>query len=363
MARKSGKAVEAYPDPVVHAPSGPSTPGGPTRAAATITRDFEIYGASSQADLDFLRTLGFTQVILDSPALARPAESAGFAVVLANWWDNSTQWGQVLPIFRFAEGLTRLVSVNMMDEPMLNGLADHAPAVYLALREAIREHGFDQRLSLTMYGPQLSWPAPWLRVFLDYLGAIDVLRIDPYPIAAGKPLRLVVDWINLARQLMASAGRDLPLTVILQAWDSGDGLPSIDQIRAMAYMALLSGADTLSFFSYDPATWYQTPGFVEGFTALMGELVELAREFAGAEIHPILGAEDLFEAEIDLDGRRTCITVNTLGRPNGTLGPLQVVREGGHCPRPLQASGPQEGLLPPNRKRAPAEIPGAGEIV
>src|SRR5262249_46057933 len=219
-----------------------TTPGAPT-----VTQNFEIYGTSSQADFDFMKSLGFTQVILDNRGLAGMAESAGLAVVLANWWDRSTTWGQVLEVLRDAEKLTKLVSVNMMDEPIFNGLDLHEPEVYRALRRSIREAGYDQPLSLTMYGPHLTWPTCWGRGFLDYFEANDILRIDPYPIAAGKPLRLVSDWINLARQMMWVAGRALPLTVVLQAWDSGGGLPSVSQIRVMAYVVMFSGADTLSF--------------------------------------------------------------------------------------------------------------------
>jgi hypothetical protein len=338
---------------------------GPARRSSTprltIAQNFEIYGASSEDDLHFLRSLGFTQVILDFPQLAEPAESLGFAVVLANWWDKTTPWSHVEAMLQFADGLDNVVSVNMMDEPIYNGTALHGPEVYLSLRRAIRQAGFDEWLSLTMYGPQLSWPASWSRLFIDYLPAIDILRIDPYPLAAGKPLRQVAQWIDQARLLMRAAGRDLPLTVVLEAWDSGAGLPSIGEIRVMAYMALLSGVETVSFYNYSPPAWNSTPGFTQGFAELMSELLALAQEFDGAEIHPILGPDAQFQAEIHLDGQWTCITVNTLRRPNGRLGPLQVVRQEGRCPRPFRASGPQQGLLPPNRKRIVAPFSPSGD--
>lgn len=338
----------------------PTAGSDPAAAATSITRQFEIYGASSLTDLDFLGCLGFNQVVLDFFSLALPAEARGFSVVLADYWDRQTTWGDVCFTLSIAKQLTRLVSVNMMDEPMDNGVAEHAPAVYRELRREIRAAGYHQPLSLTMYGPRENWPAAWSRLFLDYLPAIDILRIDPYPIAGGKPLRVVHDWIQLARQLMAAAHRELPLTVVLQAWDSGGGLPSIAQIRVMAYMALFSGADTLSFYEYDPALWSATRDFVRDFTNLMHELTGLAREFAGAEIFPILGADDLFQAEIDQAGHWTCITVNTLDRPNGLFGPLQVVRTEGRCPRPFPTRGPQPGLLPPHRKRKYSSTQGIG---
>lgn len=337
---------------VGEAEAGPGNGAGTGSVRAAITRRFEIYGARSQLDLDFLRPLGFTQVILDDYRLVKPAESAGFGVVLANWWDRETTWEQVRRVLEFARGVRRLVSINMMDEPILNGAGSHEPAVYLGLREEIRRAGYDPRLSLTIYGPQPAWPTPWSLLFVDYLGAIDLLRIDPYPIAGRRPLREVAEWIEQAKRLMAAGGRGLPLTVVLQAWDSGDGLPSIAQIRVMAYMAMLSGAETLSFFEYNPSVWSQVPGFTEGFVALMGELGSLAREFEGAAICPVLGGDDLFQAEVELGGEWTCITVNTLGRPNGPFGPYQVVRDVGRCPRPRLETIPEESLRPHHRKRA-----------
>jgi hypothetical protein len=284
--------------------------------------------------------VGFDQVILDNRGFAEAAEAMGFLVVLANWWDRRTTLGDVLPVLRQAMSLGSLVSVNMMDEPIRCGLETHGPEVYLRLRREIHDTGFNRPLSLTMHGPHPDWPTPWLRVFMDYLGAIDILRIDPYAFCNGEPSRLVGDWINLARQLMATAGRELPLTVVIEAWDAGGGLPPIAEIRVMAYMALLSKADTLSFFSYDCATWSKRPGFIDEFAALIQELEGLAGEFAGAEVRSILGADDLFQAEIDQGGDFTCITVNTKDRPNGRFGPYQIVRSEGRCARPFPTLAP-----------------------
>jgi hypothetical protein len=358
MPSETTKPILTTDQPSESHPEAPSVQWDPTQHGPKITQCFEIYGANALDELDFVKSLGFNQVILDLFEFAKPAESRGLSVVLANSWNRQTSWRLVRLALDVARDLTRLVSINLVDEPIRGGLADHSPVVYQKLRRRIRRAGYVRPLSLTMYGPQTIWPTPWCRVFLDYLKAVDILRIDPYPIVAGKPLRLVGDWIHLARLLMASAHRVLPLTVVIEAWDSGVGLPSIDQIRVMAYIAMFSGADTLSFYDFHPATWYATAGFVQGFTAMMSELTGLAREFADAKIYPILGADDLFQVEIDLNGRWSGITVNTLDRPNGRLGPCQIIRREGRCPRPLASSRPQEGFLPLGRRRLPSFMRG-----
>src|SRR5262245_48164503 len=68
----------------------PNVPPRPGTGRRTITQNFEIYGTQSEADLEFLRGLGFTQVIVDLLQFAEPADKLGLGVVLANFWDSST---------------------------------------------------------------------------------------------------------------------------------------------------------------------------------------------------------------------------------------------------------------------------------
>jgi hypothetical protein len=347
MARKRKTVADAAPAPAGNEPGAP--PARPYLAAppTTVARAFEIYGARSAADLIFFKSLGFTQVIADAGWLAEDADALGLDVVLANWWAPGTAWSTIEDALRLAQRLTRLVSVNMADEPLWLGLGSHPPGYYVALREQILRAGYDLPLSLTNYGPDPDWPPSWIRAFADYFDAIDLLRIDPYPVAARKPFRIVADWIDLAFRLMGLTNQAMPLTVVVEAWDSGLGLPEVGEIRVMAYLALFSGADTVSFFRYDPGKWIQENGFTEGFAAMIGELTGLAREFAGATVYPVIGGDGIFQAEVFLDGDWTCFTVNTLGRPNGFLAPLQVLREEGRCPRPSTAiDAPLGPLLP-----------------
>src|SRR4051812_9174362 len=130
----------------------PNVPPSPGTGRRTITQNFEIYGAQSEADLKSLQDLGFTQVIVDLLQLAEPADRLGLGVVLANFWDSSTTPSQVAEVVSLANGLEPLVSINMMDEPILVGLATHAPAVYLRIRDQVRQGGSNAPLSLTEYG-------------------------------------------------------------------------------------------------------------------------------------------------------------------------------------------------------------------
>ena len=329
----------------------------PARAGTGVTRSFEMYmdGTFTKADFEYMKALGFTRIFPNFEGYATELESLELGVVLPNWWNGDTTWSTVLQVLQDAAKLTNLVSINMMDEPELDDLPLHAPEVYLKLRREIRQAGFDQPLSLTLYGPRPEWPASTTRFFLDYFGAIDILRIDPYPVLSGKPLRRVADWINQARFLMEVIGREMPLTVVLQTWELSPGtLPAVSALRVMAYLAMFSGANTLSFFDYNPTAWSDNPGFTEGFITLMSELTGLAREFAGAVVYPILGPDDVFQAEVELDGYWTCFKVNTLESQNGTLAPLEIVREKGRCRRPPLTTKAFEGEVRPMRNRRPS---------
>lgn len=330
----------------------------PIRAGTGVTQRFEMYmdETFAKADFEYMKALEFTRIFPNFEGYATVIDSLGLGVVWPNWWNGDTPWSTVSQVLQDAAKLTNLVSINMMDEPERDDQPLHSPEVYLKLRRAIREAGFDQPLSLTLHGPRPEWPASTTRFFLDYLGAIDILRIDPYPVLSGKPLRQVADWINQARFLMEVIGREMPLTVVLQTWElPGGTLPTLSELRVMAYLAMFSGATTLSFFDYNPTAWLNTPGFTEGFITLMSELTGLAREFAGAVVYPILGPDDVFQAEVEIDGYWTCFTVNTRESQNGTLDPLEIVRGKGRCPRPPLTINAFDREMRPMRNRRPRQ--------
>lgn len=265
----------------------PATPVfAATPHRVTCARHIELYGAKTEEHLRHFRQIGFDQVILESANLIPVAEQLGMRVVLANWWNGDTDEQLIERQLQAAHSAKRLVSLNMMDEPIHNDPTIHSPEFYQELRTRFREQGDRTPLSLTIYGPSLKWPDEYDVLFKGYVDAVDVLRIDPYPVVAEAPLRLVYDWPQKARTLIAQTGRRIPLTVILQAWSPGDDeegipqLPEIRQLRVMAYLAMFSGADTVSFFSYDPEVWDRKPGFREGFEGLLNDMRQVQRAFA-----------------------------------------------------------------------------------
>jgi hypothetical protein len=255
-------------------------------ACVTCARHIELYGAKTEEHLRHFRQLGVDQVILESAHLIPVAEQLGMRVVLANWWNGDTDEQLIARQLQAAHSAKRLVSLNLMDEPIHNDPTIHTPEFYLDLRKRLRGQGDRTPLSLTIYGPKLGWDDEHNALFGRYVDAVDVLRIDPYPVVAEAPLRLVYDWPRKAQTFIAQTGRRIPLTVILQAWSPGDDeqgvpeLPEIEQLRVMAYLAMFSGADTVSFFSFDPAVWDRKPGFREGFELLLKEVRQVQREFA-----------------------------------------------------------------------------------
>lgn len=255
----------------------------------TCAQHLELYGAKTEEHLQHFRDLGVTQVILESNGLIPVAEELGLRVVQANWWNPQTDAAYIQGQIKAAGEARRLVSLNLMDEPIFNDPKVHSPEFYQATRKRLREEGNQLPLSITMYGPKLEWNQEQDDLFYRYVEAVDVLRIDPYPVVSGRPLRTVYDWSQKSHQFIARTGRPIPLTVILQAWSPGDNeqgipsLPEVEQLRVMAYLALFSGTDTVSFFSFDPAVWDRKPGFRTGFAELLQEIQRVQQEFAGVE--------------------------------------------------------------------------------
>lgn len=283
-------------------------------AKAEITQNFEIYGVRDQATLLRMRSLGFNQMVFESYPLAQIADQLGIKSVLAHWWFSETPWTDVALAVEQAAGLNYLTSINLMDEPMHNDPVRFPAAYYLNLSQRIHALNPALPLSLTEYGPQPQWPAAKLELFKDYLAAVDQLRIDPYPVAGGRPLRAVYDWIALAKTLMSEINHEVPLTVILQTWNSGQDsieMPTIPQLRVMAYLAMSSEANTLSFFDFNETQWQQVPGYYEGFSALMAELQELARYYRGWELSTEILANDVVRVQARLAKKHETIEIDT----------------------------------------------------
>jgi hypothetical protein len=142
----------------------------------------------------------------------------------------------------------------------------------------------------------------------------DVMRIMPYPDLYDGPLNDVYFMMQRSKSLMAGVDRDLPLLVILQAWTlpPKSELPTIAELRVMAYQAMLGGATTLSFYHYRPEEWSQTPGFHEAFSELMNELTRLSERFADASIESTMTQTGILLAILTLPSNEMVeIRINT----------------------------------------------------
>ncbi len=299
-----------------------------------ITRQFEMYDPHSKEALQTLKAMGFTQVILDWPQLHKEATELGLNVVLANWWIKSTPPEQIQSAIDFAKQVDpkHLVGISMMDEPNRN----HRETpfgfyldTYQTLRCKLDAELPGVRLEISHWGPLKSWERRQYDYFSDLYEATDVMRIMPYPDLYERPLNDVYFMMQRSRKIMKELNREVPLLVILQTWvlPPKSKLPTIDELRVMAYQAMLGGAQTVSFFEYNLEIWNQTPGFHDLFEKLMKELTDLSQEFADATITSSINAEGILTALIiQPDGKQVIFEVNTNREACGELKSLEVLR-------------------------------------
>jgi hypothetical protein len=271
-------------------------------------------------------------VILDWPDLHEEATAIGLDVVMANWWSLATKPEQIESSIELAKKVdpARLVAVSMMDEP--ERYARDTPfSFYWQLYQNLRPH-FDKelpgvQLEISHWGPLLSWTEEFYKAFVPLYQATDRIRLMPYPDLAEAPLNEVYYQMLRSRRIMELAGRDLPQVVILQTWVIPDEpkLPTIDELRVMAYTAILTGAHTVSFFNYDPEAWAKAEGFTEGFAELMKELTQFSSRYGAAEFESQMDAAGVLHSTIHLpDGTSTTVAVNTVRSNVGGYAALAV---------------------------------------
>ncbi len=300
---------------------------------AKITKKFEIYDPHSKKDLQAVKEMGFTQVILDRSNLHREATNTGLNVVLANWWTKETSPDDIKRTIDLAKQVAarRLMGISMMDEPERNSPDtpfQYYVDLYKVLRSQIDRELCNIRLEISHNGPFVTWNEKRYEYFVDLYQAADAMRIMPYPDLFENPLNDVYFMMLRSRKLMKIANRELPLVVILQAWTlpPKSKLPEIDELRVMAYQAMLGGADTVSFFEYNRNVWAQTPGFHEEFSKLMKELKQLSNRFENATIASTMNRDGVLEANLTMSpGEATTILVNTNRRKVNNLEPLAVI--------------------------------------
>ena len=306
--------------------------------------------------------MGFTQVILDWPNLHREASELGLDVVMANWWTADTEARAIENGIAYAKRVDarRLVAVSMMDEPERNA-PETSFSFYRTLYQDLRTR-FDQelpgvKLEISHWGPLASWTPDDYESFIPLYQATDRIRLMPYPDLHEGPLSDVYYQMMRSRRLMELADRDLPQVVILQTWvlPEKPKLPTIGELRVMAWLAILGGADTLSFFSYDPQVWSQTAGFTTRFAELMKELTRFSRQYQAATVESRMSSSGVFSATVrPPDGRPIALVANTNRTTVDGLAALAVV---------MRKAGPCRAVQPCTRQRLPLGCPSAKRCV
>jgi hypothetical protein len=204
-----------------------------------------------------------------------------------------------------------------MDEPERNS-PDTPFTYYQALYGDLKKHMSSEmanvRLEMSHWGPLASWTEEEYNRFIPLYQSTDSMRIMPYPDLREGPLSEVFYQIMRSRHIMRLSGREVPQLVILQTWvlPENPKLPTIPELRVMAYQAILSGAETVSFFSYEPDVWAKTPGFTEGFRELMSELTSWTRLYRGQRVETILDRRGILTSYIGSEGSaRVRLRINT----------------------------------------------------
>lgn len=362
-----GQDLEVQPVPAaeIHLPRG-NEEFHALHSTNGVARRFEMYSPHSAEALRELKAMGFTQVILDWPNLHADAAAAGLDVVLSNWWTDKTPPAEIDRVLEFAKQIDRqrLSGISLMDEPDRNS-PDTPFGFYVDLYEKLRPRVVETlpgvRLEISHWGPLARWDQRYYDYFSFLYEAADVMRIMPYPDLNEGPLADVSLMMLRSKECMKLAEREIPVVVILQTWvlPPRNELPTVPELRVMAFQALLGGAETVSFFDHNPQVWSQTEGFTPGFKDLMRELTQSSARWASAKVTWQIQSDGIFRAEIaQPDGARSLVLINTNRQPVAGLEGLQVLeREEPRAAVPLECvpCSPAREVCPPAvRSVAPA---------
>lgn len=269
--------------------SGPSSEQRSVTAAAPLfaLRSGEpffpigIYSANPPSDHVFgqLKAAGFNTAQTYAPQLAylesylNACESYGLKGLVPP--------GRVLDAAAFADGAhlanvptlrsaPALLAWYLVDEPELRDIPAEAVAQG---RADILE--FDSQSSIAIVVARRDR-------YDDYAGATDVLMTDIYPIRVARslPLRTVGDAVWEAIDATANAK---PVWAVVQAFgyqnevNNGwgwDREPTVQELRAMTYLAIVQGASGIFFYAYHGSRYYieDSPEFWQAVKDVAGEI-------------------------------------------------------------------------------------------
>lgn len=240
----------------------------------------ELYTLRRPEDFRIAAFLGFNAVIEQGPEVFTQAAEVDFWVTEASWYAEGFQASAAIEEAGIGLRQPALISYNLNDEPDLRTHI-HGPAVLGRAAALLREHDPAARTSVTLagWGPaRAHWPA--------FAETVDILRVDPYPLIANKPLAHVRELVEAAREV--APGK--PVVSILQAWSwPGGPWPDADQTRHMVYQSLIAGANGISFFDWNDAHWSAQPDFWKELFLINQELQELEPFLlSGTRYQPLL---------------------------------------------------------------------------
>jgi hypothetical protein len=300
-----------------------------------VAQRFEMYSPRDEQAVRELKELGFTQVMLDRPNLHQVATDVGLPFVLAHWWNQDTKPEEITAAVERAKSVDRslLIGFSIMDEPERN--APDTPFgyyidVYEKLRPEFQKDLAGTRLEISHWGPLAEWTDQHYEYFSFLYEAADVMRIMPYPDLGEGPLDDVFFMMRRTQRPMELAGRDLPLVVILQTWilPPKNQLPEIAELRVMTYQAMLSGAETVSFFDHNPEVWRKKEGFESGFRDLMRAATGFARRYKDWDVETVMNADSVLTSVLTSpSGQRHRVTINTQRTAVKNLAALEIREE------------------------------------
>lgn len=181
----------------------------------------------------------------------------------------------------------------------------------------------------------------------------DIVGVDPYPIP-NLSLRAVVDATHAA--IRSVSGRK-PVWTILPQYESK--IPTREELRCMAWLAIIAGADGVGFFDWDERTrdaktgamkgWYtkEHPEQVENLRAVLKELRALEHVLLapGATQHPTLNPANpaIHAAVKETEGQRYLLVASDSRREEEASLRIEHVREA--IARNLCDGGDSKSLL------------------
>ncbi len=299
---------------------------------AQIATRFEIYDPHSDDDLKAITAMGFDQVILDWPSMMHSSTDAGLDIVLANWWTHETPDEEIKEALTLAREVptAKLAGISVMDEPERNSPEtpfQYYVDLYRKLKSDMTGPLAGTPLEISYWGPLARWDERYYEYFANLYKACDVMRIMPYPDLHEGPLSEVFLMIQRSHRAMRLAGVERPHVVILQTWilPPKNELPTIEELRVMAYQAMVGGATTVSFFEYKPEVWSKTPGFAEKFAELMIDLRRLRQRYGGATLESTLDESGIVTVLATWDsGESHQIKINTNRVISSGMQPLEI---------------------------------------